>query len=315
MIYRRSFLAGGACAVFGLGMAPALRAQLGGAQLPVQLSPGGATRAFKMHPRIAIASYPIRFIMAAEGNAGGRVGIFLTLEGPTEQDMQKLAVEARDDLANRLTLALKTVVPGEQLLAEPSFAAMPKVPGGAKWDAGTLDPMGKRFWYLTGSPHAPLLEGWGSTDGGRELSINNRMTTPSRALDAVFLIPNLTLEFSTLSGSVKSGSQGSTAWVGGDILFGFKPHSQSLFMAGGKRSIEMVGGSFMPKGRILISPTPIPGQLVNNAGALPAQMAKQMGNGRHDALRVDMNGWSELVRMAYRGYNQALVDNILKASA
>lgn len=314
MIDRRLFIASG-CAAFGLAKAPDLFAQLGGAQLPIQLSPAGATRAFKMHPKIAIASYPIRFIRAAEGNAGGRVGIFLTLDGPSEEDMRQLAVEARDDLSNRLTMALKMVLPPEALLAEPSFAAMPKVAGGAKWDAGTLDPMGKRYWYITGSPKAPLLEGWGSTDGGRELSLNNRMTVPSRALDAVFLIPNLTLEFSTLSGSVKSGSKGSTAWAGGEILFGFKPHSQTLFMAGGKRSIEMVGGWFVPKGRILISPTPIPGQIVANAGALSPEMAKQMGNGRHDALRVDVAGWRELVRMAFRGYNQSLVDNIVKASA
>lgn len=315
MIGRREFVVSAAALSIAGGSASRLLAQGVGGALPIQFGAGGAPRAFKMHPRIAILSYPIRFILAGEGSGGGSVGIYLTMEGPTEADMRTLAAEARNDLAERLAGIGKPVVEPAALLAEPAVAQLRKTPGSAKWDGGKLDPMGRRYWFTVSSPDAPLLEGWSSVDGGAEMSMINKMTVPSRALDATVLIPGMTLEFSTLTGTVGSGSKGWTAWAGGDIVFGYKPQSWSYFMAGGKRSIEMVGGSFSPKGRIIISPTQIPGQINNNAGPVLAAIASRLGNGRHAQFRPDMNAWRELVRMAYRGYNQALVQMIAKAAA
>lgn len=271
--------------------------------IPVELSMGGTKGAFKKHPKAAILSYPIRFIMGAEANAGGNVGIFLTLSGPSELDMQILAEEARDDLAARLLAINYGVVDPKVMLADPAVVALPKVPGNARWDEGTLDPMGKRFWYVCGSPNAPLLPQWGSPSGSSEFMAMAKMTVPSRALDAVVLIPNLTLEFSTLSGSVKGGSKGSTSWAGGDILFGFKPHSITYFMAGGKRSIEMQGGDIRPKGRVIITPVRLPGELRTGVAAPSAELAKRMGRARIDQFAVDVGTWRGWVRTAFRAYN------------
>lgn len=312
MFDRRDFLASSVAAA-GAATIPEALAQSTAAMLPIELVSGGAPRAFKMHPRIAILSYPIRFITAAEGKGGGSAGIYLTMNGPTEADFRALAQEARDDLASRIASTGKEAVPAAAMLAEPTVAALRKVPGNGRWDSGVLDPMGKRYWFITSSPDAPLLDGWGSINGSAEYGMINRMTVPSRALDAVAMIPNLILEFSTLSGSVNTGSKGWTAWAGGDILFGYKPFSWTYFMAGGKRSIEMVGGTFNPKGRVIISPTKIPGTVNNDAGPLPPAVAASLGRGRHAEFRPDMNAWRELVRMAYRGYNAALVQMIAKS--
>jgi hypothetical protein len=290
-----------------------LAAQSPAGSLPIELNIWGGKGAFKMHPRAAIVTYPIRFILAAEANAGGRVGIYLTLKGPTEADMRALAAEARKDLASRLAAIGLPTVPPAELLANPDFAAMPKVPGGAKWDEGVLDPMGKRLWFMTGSPDAPLHPSWGSTTGSSEMFSIGKFNPASRSLNAVSIAPYLTLEFSTLTGSVKSGSKGSTAWAGGEILFGFKPHSHTYFSAGGKRSIENVGGGFQPKGRVLIAPTKLPGQLNSGVQAPSPELAKRMGNARIDEFAVDMAAWREWVRQAYRSYNAELARNIVTA--
>lgn len=281
--------------------------------VPIELSMSGARRAFTKHPRAAILSYPIRYIMAGEGNGGGRVGIFLTLRGPTEADMAQLANEARDDLAQRLEAIGLPVMPEAEMMANPTIAALDW--GQPHWEDGTPDPMGRRIWYNTAGPGEPVLNRWGSTNGSAEMGIIGRMPGPSRALDAVIIIPSLFLEFSTISGSVNSGSQGSTSWTGGDILFGFKPYSWTYYMAGGQRSIEALGGSLNPRGRVLISPRQLPGQLNASVAAPSADMTERLGRARIDEYVVDMDAWREWVRAAFRGYNTELTRNIQEARA
>ena len=297
----------------GLMMTPAgrLLAQAPMPDVPIELNMSGARRAFTKHPKAAILSYPIRYIMAAEANGGGRVGIFLTLVGPTPADMAMLANEARDDLARRIEAIGLPVMPEADMMANPTIAALDW--GQPDWYDGTPDPMGRRIWYNTAGPGEPVLNRWGSTTGSPEFSIIGRMPGPSRALDAVIIIPSLFLEFSTLSGSVRSGRLGTTSSAGGDIQFGFKPFSWTYYMAGGQRSIEALGGSVNPRGRGLISPQPLPGELRTAVAAPPPEMAERLGRARIDEFVVDMDPWREWVRAAYRGYNTALVAEIAEA--
>lgn len=297
----------------GLLLTPAARlmAQSAMPDVPIELNMSGAKRAFTKHPKAAILSYPIRYIMAAEGNGGGRVGIFLTLRGPTEADMAQMAGEARDDLARRLEAIGLPVMPQADMLANPAVAALDW--GQPHWDDGTPDPMGRRIWYNTAGPGERVINRWGSTTGSPELGIINRMAAPSRALDAVIIIPSMFLEFSTLTGDSRSGSQGSTSWVGGDISFGFKPFSWTYYMAGGQRSIEMLGGSVSTRGRGLISGQPLPGTINNSVAAPSADMTERLGRARIDEFVVDMGAWREWMRAAYRGYNTALTAEIAEA--
>lgn len=299
----------------GLMLAPGapLLGQATETAIPIELSMSGARRAFTKHPKAAILSYPIRYIMAAEGNGGGRVGIFLTLRGPTEADMTQLAGEARTDLAQRLEAIGLPVMAAAEMLANPVVAGLAW--GQAHWDDGVPDPMGRRIWYNTGSAEAPLLDRWGSTNGSAEMGIIGRMAAPSRALDAVIVIPSMFLEFSTLTGAVNSGSRGSTSWTGGEILFGYKPYSWTYYMAGGTRSIEMLGGSLNPRGRVLISGRRLPGELRSNVAAPSEELTRRLGRARIDEFAVDMTAWREWVRAAFRGYNIELVRNIQAARA
>jgi hypothetical protein len=283
-----------------------------GAMLPVELSMWGAKRAFRTHPRAVIISYPIRFILGAEASGGGRVGIYLTLKGPTEADMQALTAEAHKDLVERLAAIGLPVVPAAEMLANAEFQKLPKTPGGAAYNEGVLDPMGKRLWYITGCADAPLHAKWGSNNGAAEFSSIGQTAATSRSLDAVALVPYLTLEFTTLAGAVNSGRQGSTAWVGGEVLFGYKPHSITYYTAGGKRSIENLGGGIVPKGRVLIAPNKLPGQLNSGVQSPNAELVKRMGRARIDEFAVDMNAWREWVRLAYRSYNAELAREIGK---
>ncbi len=289
-------------------------AQVAG-MLPIQLSMWGAKRAFRDHPRAVIVSYPIRFILGAEANAGGRVGIYLTLRGPTEADMQALTAEAHKDLCDRLAAIGLPVVPAAEMLANPEFQLLAKTPGGAAYNEGVLDPMGKRLWYITGCPDAPLHAKWGSNNGAAEFSSIGQTRGTSRTLNAVALIPYLTLEFSTLAGAVNSGRLGSTAWAGGDILFGYKPHSITYYTSGGKRPSDNLGGGIVPKGRVLIAPSKLPGQLNSGVQSPNAELVKRMGRARVDEFAVDMNAWREWVRLAYRSYNAELAREIAKERA
>lgn len=297
----------------GLLLTPAgrLLAQSSMPDVPIELSMSGAKRAFTKHPKAAILSYPIRYIMAAEGNGGGRVGIFLTLRGPTQDDMAQMAGEARDDLARRLEAIGLPVMAQADMLANPVVSALDW--GEPHWDEGTPDPMGRRIWYNTAAPGERVINRWGSPDGRAEYGIINRMAAPSRALDAVIIIPSLFLEFSTLSGSSRSGSAGTTSWVGGDISFGFKPFSWTFYMAGGQRSIEMLGGSVSPRGRGLISGRSLPGTINNGVAAPSEDMTRRLGRARIDEFVVDMGAWREWMRAAFRGYNTALVAQIADA--
>jgi hypothetical protein len=281
--------------------------------VPIELSMSGPQRTFTTRPKAAILSYPIRYIMAGEGNGGGRVGIFLTLRGPTEADMALLAGEARDDLAQRLEAIGFPVMTQADMMANPTVAALDW--GQPHWDDGTPDPLGRRIWYNTGLPGAPVLNRWGSTTGSAEFGIINRMAAPSRALDAVIIIPSLFLEFSTVSGSVRSGSQGSTSWTGGELAFGFKPYSWTYCMAGGQRNIEAFATSFNPRGRGVISPRQLPGQMHSGVAAPSADMTERLGRARIDAFDVDMVAWRDWVRAAFRGYNSQLVGHIQEARA
>ena len=303
----------------GLLMTPAARllAQTSMPDVPIELNMSGAKRAFTKHPKAAILSYPIRHIMAAEGSGGGRVGIFLTLRGPTEADIAQMAGEAREDLARRLEAIGLPVMPQAEMLANPAVAALDW--GDPHWEDGTPDPLGRRIWYNTAGPGERVINRWGSTTGSPELGIINRMAAPSRALDAVIIIPSMFLEFSTLTGDSRSGSQGSTSWVGGDISFGFKPFSATYYMAGGQRSIEMLGGSVSPTGRErlrgLMSGQPLPGTINNNVAAPSEDMTERLGRARIDEFVVDMGAWREWMRAAYRGYNTALTAEIAEARA
>ena len=279
--------------------------------VPIELRLSGPRAAFSKHPKAAILSYPIRYIMAAEGNGGGRVGIFLTLNGPTEADMAQLALEARNDLAARLEAIGVPVMSQADMMANPVVAGLDWTQ--PHWEDGTPDPMGRRIWYNTYAPGAPVINRWGSTSGSAEYGIIGRMAAPSRALDAVIIIPSLFLEFSTLTGDTRSGSRGSTSWVGGEISFGFKPFSWTFFMAGGQRSNEVIGGSLSTRGRGLISGEYVPGEIRNNVATPPPAMVDRLGRARIDEFVVDMAAWREWVRAAFRGYNTEVVRHVAES--
>lgn len=305
-------------AASGLMMAPGGRllaqtAPTAQPDVPIELSMSGPRRTFTTRPKAAILSYPIRYIMAGEGNGGGRVGIFLTLRGPTEADMAQLAGEARDDLAQRLEAIGFPVMTQADMMANPTVAALDW--GQPHWDDGTPDPLGRRIWYNTALPGAPVINRWGSTTGSAEFGIIGRMAAPSRALDAVVIIPSLFLEFSTVSGSSNRGSQGSTSWTGGELAFGFKPYSWTYCMAGGQRNVETFATSFNPRGRGVISPRQLPGQMHTGVAAPSADMTERLGRARIDAFEVDMTAWRDWVRAAFRGYNSQLAGHIQEARA
>lgn len=302
-------------AASSLLLAPGARllAQTTQPDVPIELSMSGSERTFTKHPKAAILSYPIRFIMAGEGNGGGRVGIFLTLRGPTEADMAQLAGEARDDLARRLESIGLPVMAQADMMANPAIAALDWTQ--PHWDDDTPDPLGRRIWYNTGMPGAPVLNRWGSVSGGPEYSIMSRMPAPSRALDAVIMIPSLFLEFSTVSGSSNRGSQGSTSWTGGELAFGFKPFSWTFCMAGGQRNNEAYAANFNPRGRGVISPQQLPGEMRTGVAAPSADMTERLGRARIDEFAVDTGAWREWVRAAFRGYNTELTRNIQEARA
>lgn len=308
---RRAVLAG--AAALGLGnllKGPAVLAQSPGAVMPLRYKLSYGSKALKVHSKAAIISYPILFMRSATAQAGN-LGLYIEMAGPTVADMKALAAEAHDDLARQLAGAGYGMISGQEAARHPDIASMGVVPGNGKWVSGVPDPYGQRAWYITSAEQAPLFDRLGTFDMRYENGLPWALRHASRELGAMLVLPRLVFDFSTAGGDTRSGSQGSTAWVGGKIQFMVKATSIGIMWSGGPRAIEIVSSAFYPSNRDAVSPWPLLGKVTTVDRPIPPQAGPVPKRARYDVFEVDVDNWREQVRAAYRGYHKAMMDVVI----
>lgn len=308
---RRSVLIGGAALGLGaLSQTQSALAQTSGAVMPLRYSVEFGTKAFKVHPKAAIVSYPIVFMTSAFAKAGN-LGLYLEMEGPTEADMKALANEAYDDLSRQLSASGYQMLAGTEVSQHPDLAALGAVSGNGKRGTGAPDPYGQRGWYTTSADQAPLFNRLGEFDHAfvSRLAWNTRHA--SRELGAMLVMPQLVFDFSSAGGASGSGSEGSTSWVGGNIQFMVKATSIGYMWAGGPRPIEIATSAFYPRNRDFVSPWPLLGNVATVNRPIPASAGRFNGRPRYDVFTANMDNWREQVRAAYRGYHKAMMDIVI----
>lgn len=286
--------------------------------MPLQYKAHYGDKAYSVHSKASVIAYPIIFMRAAQASAsagGATAGIYLVMEGPTEADMRALAEEAYDDLTARLAAVGYEILPGSDAAQHPKFAELERHVGNAHWASGTPDPYGKRVWFMVSSNRAPLLQKLDSWNGRFQFGLLPKLKEASRELGAMFVMPTLVLDFSSLGAVARSGSQGSTAWAGGRVQIMVKASSGAYMWSGGPRVGGLVATQFLPKNRDFVSPWPLQGRLINNARTLTPELTREMGGGRYDVFNVDMVNWRNQVRAAFRGYNVAMVNDIIASKA
>jgi hypothetical protein len=308
---RTLLLQASAVSLAALAAPDSAKAQQQGAIMPLKYKLEFGAKTFKIYPKASIVSYPILFMRSATAKAG-TLGIYLEMEGPTEADMRALATEAHDDLSRQLVAAGYQMISGVEAFAHPDIAKLGKVPGNGKWASGIPDPYGQRGWYITSAEQAPLFTNLGSFNLSFESGLPWALRHASRELGAMLVMPRLVFDFSTLGGASRSGSAGSTSWVGGSIQFMVKATSIGYAWAGGPRPVEIATSAFYPSNRDATSPWPLLGNVSTVNRPLPPA-AGNSNRARYDVFQVDINNWREQVRAAYRGYHKAMIDFIVAA--
>jgi hypothetical protein len=286
----------------------------------------GKSKDLAGRPRVAVPNYGLGFIVAGEAKAsssgfgssmvqrGAKLETALT--GIDAALMKQMANEAHTDLLARLAHAGIDVVPTEVLNAHPAIQSLANTPGNRDQGKGIIDGRATKTWVVYGADAAPL--GRGMTIGGYAREADKAQRA-SLDLDAVILQPLLALDYIAIESSGRK-TFGGKASV--DAGLAFSIHGASSVMFGYKINQKGAGAG----GMLFANPTGTDAPFAvlkqtkdkSDSAAVSTAMAL-MGMGsffrssKAIAAEADPERWSALVRAAYQGYNQALVDQIVTA--
>ena len=301
-IGRRALLAALIVSTAGFGA----RAQPS-APMPVAFKVSGPA---PKRPRIAVPSYGVSYVIAGRARSsatGGRtytaVDLTLSLEGPTEQDMQLLADEAHADLLAQLEAAGFETVDPQTTFADPALAAVPRAPGGRGENKGKLDGRADKVWLTFSPAAAPLFQAQNFWPSG-DLGLMGKLGKPSKALDATLVTPRLILDFTSLNASKNSTWTGKAS-AGGALEFSIDGMSQVTLTSADAKGLGVF--TRLTLGKEIVSETPLAGDLAKGVGRPAVNIASLFGRASVDAFRADPAAWREQVRAAYRGYNAGIV--------
>lgn len=285
--------------------------------LPVVFKVTGA-KYMKGQPRIAVGSYPVTYMMAARAKAttgsfqlgGAEMAIFL--DGPQEADLRELANEAHKDLLARFDAAGMPSVPPADVAANPDLSKVKRAPGNTTNDKGIIDSRATKSWVTYSADNAPLFDGQGKNGPG-DMLLLGKFGKPGLALGATFVQPRLIIDFTNLNASKQRVVTSGTARVGGEVEFSIDPLSIVHVITPDKKGLGLFA-RLDPKSQVL-SDVAMKGELAKDVKAPPVNFNSIFGKSAVHAVRVDVAEWKDQVRAAYRGYNQAIVDEFKKARA
>lgn len=293
---------------------------------PVTLT-GSIGPFFREAQSVAIPAYQVTFITQQQGTAVGnitaRARLNAMLAGVDEATMRRLTNEAHADLVAQLQAAGLSVTPAGQARAMANGVAVVTNNSDVRGvGAGiTIGRSVRRGYASYGADEAPMLSPFHnptSPTGGpnmmQALGASNTIGRAAREAGAVAVIPALTIDFINMEAS--RGDR--RANVDSEVVFSLRAASGATAMGRGNSGpgymqvVRMTrdvtwndtfanvvqGGAEVREG----SMTPIPDE---------NYIVQQRARG--DAVVADIATWEELVREAYRGFNAALVAEIIEA--
>jgi hypothetical protein len=272
---------------------------------------------FKGRGRIAIPSYSINYIVAQQATAAGggftRARLASQLAGVDESVMRTLVDEAHADLKAQLAAAGIPLASDAEARNVMSAAGVALLPGNRDDGGGgggiTIGSSVKKAFVAFGAQAAPLTELYPA--GGKITGIGaimamgraNKLNRPGAAIDATLMSPSLTVDFAQMEAN--SGSRGASA--SGAAIFTLRMESPVNIQNPGPMGTGTPG--IMRPQKDYASDAPF--AAVDTGGGDVRAMSSG-GKSRGDAVIVDPKAWSTLVRDAYRSYNAAIVEAVLK---
>lgn len=289
--------------------------------------------------RVAVPAYRVVFVVqnSASARAGGALdsvgpgfntgsksSITMVLENVTPQQMQDIADQAYFDFANKLRESGIEMVPYEELRQAKSYQELDLTPASPE-EPYSKSPWGDaRHFIVMGPRPLPLWFGHFDAPIGDKNPFNQgnskKMFTLSKELNAVVVIPQISIDFASLKSS-GSSMLTSSSWVEGKPLMritseitGLKLfHSKSKFSGDGniapmKRDL-VIPGEF---GRIeTISKSS--NALLVGSFALAGLNAGPVSSKSKKALVADPSAYQAMALQGAEGVNKAFVNALKQA--
>lgn len=277
--------------------------------------------------RVAVLSYSINFITAQRATASSDVmvksKVSTTLGGVDEATMRRLVNEAHADLVAQLKAAgisVTTDVEIRQLIAD---SKAPLLPGNVDRGGGTggitIGTSVKKEFVAFGADHAPLtsiyqtggkvggLAAFGKIGGGTKLN------KPASALNATVISPSLTIDFAdseAKTGRSITGMKRSSATT--EAQFAIRATSPVNMEIPHPLGIGWPGMMTMMKDVTSATPFALTAGVSSATSTAGTYSDPGMAAGGN-VVTVNLPIWTGLVQSAYRSYNAAIVEQIVKA--
>ncbi|MGE0667645.1 MAG: hypothetical protein AB7O49_13895 [Sphingomonadales bacterium] len=303
------------------------------APFPVQLKVDGG-KYLKVRPKIMVPSYGVAYIVSAEARASGAgsgssmvnraIRYNTALVGIDEAAMRLWANEAHADLVTRLTEAGFDVVAPDALRADPDYAKVKLTEGNRTQDAQIIDGRAKKGWIVFGADAAPLIKGMSLETGLGALAAGGSLGAIQNAgvdQDATTFHPMLVLDYIGIESSGQKLYSG-RASISAETNFGIHPRSKVDFAY----KIKRMGGTgypgwfTIPDGYSSGEPFGVLREVDDKSDNLALHGAMALlglsnSYTQRKVLAVEAvpERYGALVRAAYQGYNQAIVDGIVAA--
>jgi hypothetical protein len=319
---RTRTLFGAVLAALVLSTSAAVADQSGAVQFSGTLGPFAREQA-----NVAVPAYHVTFITQQQGTAAGnieaRARLNAVLAGIDEATMRRLTNEAYADLITRLQAANLAVVPAAQARALAN--GVDDVPGNGDVKgvgAGiTIGRSVRRGYASYGADEAPMLVPYhnptGATGGPnlmRVMGAANTIGRAAREIDAWAVIPALTIDFINMEARRTSSS----ASVSSEVVFSLRMASGASTAGRGAAGPGYMQGLRMTRD---VTWTDTFAEVIQGGAAVREGTMTPIINenyqvearARGDAIVADAGVWEELVRQAYRTFNEALVAEIVEA--
>jgi hypothetical protein len=294
------------------------------APIPVQLK-GWNAKFLKARPRIAVPSYALGFVRGAHARASAAgagseivpraTSITTKLVGVSDELAARLADEAYADLIKRLGAAGFEVVAAAETQAAPHLQGLKRTPvgGGKGGDGGGVK------GFVTYSPSAaPLIRGQALDQGMSTPGVTLALGHVSKELDAVLITPQLLIDHLRIESTGRRMYVGNAS-VDAELRFRINGVSRVDFCYGNEKGGTMPGAfQVQPTGSD--EPFGVMYEMQDRSDSVPlhnALVEAGFGSLYRQSLvygvEVVPERFAALTRAAYQGFNQALVDEIVRA--
>lgn len=289
------------------------------------------TKILGAKPRVAIPAYSIAFIRTGEvrASAGGfgsanvqrSSKIETYLSGIDEAALTSLTDDAYQDLVSRLGAAGIEMVPADKLMATDEFQKLKRQDKitGAK---GKIDGRAEKGWTIHGGGPVGVSSGLGfnptPVGGLAMIGANTALFKLSKAVDAVMIAPQLGIDYSDMESS-GSKTWGGSASVSAETRFAINARSKVTMAYGigpagdvGDMTIKEAIGTAEPFAVLQHTKDASDSAALSKGFALMG-LGNMYAQRNTYAVQVVPSRYTALVRAAYAGFNQGIVDEIKKA--